>query len=59
MMNLLVESLRDSWFNTALVKSNIENNKVACRKILADEKVNADDKHKARITLHVLDALSV
>lgn len=59
MMNLLVESLRDSWFNTSLVKCNVENNIVACKKILADETVNVDDQYKARITLNVLEALNV
>lgn len=59
MMNaLLVTGLNSSWFNTELLKKDIYNNKVACKKILDSEDVSVDDKHRARITLHVLDALA-
>lgn len=59
MMNaLLVTGLNSSWFNTELLKKDIYNNKIACKKILDSEKVSVDDKHRARITLHVLDALA-
>ena len=59
MMNaLLVTGLNSSWFNTELLKKDIYNNKIACKKILDSENVSVDDKHRARITLHVLDALA-
>lgn len=59
MMNaLLVTGLNSSWFNTELLKKDIYNNKIACKKILDSEDVSVDDKHRARITLHVLDALA-
>lgn len=59
MMNaLLVTGLNNSWFNAELLKKDIYNNKVACKKILDSEEVSVDDKHRARITLHVLDALA-
>lgn len=59
MMNaLLVTGLNSSWFNTELLKKDIYNNKIACKKILDSEEVSVDDKHRARITLHVLDALA-
>lgn len=55
---LLVTGLNSSWFNTELLKKDIYNNKIACKKILDSEEVSVDDKHRARITLHVLDALA-
>lgn len=59
MMNaLLVTGLNSSWFNTELLKKDVYNNKIACKKILDSEEVSVDDKHRARITLHVLDALA-
>lgn len=59
MMNaLLVKGLNSSWFNTELLKKDVYNNKIACKKILDSEDVSVDDKHRARITLHVLDALA-
>lgn len=59
MMNsLLITGLNSSWFNTELLKKDVYNNKVACKKILDSEDVSIDDKHRARITLHVLDALA-
>ena len=59
MMNaLLVKGLNSSWFNTELLKKYVYNNKIACKKILDSEDVSVDDKHRARITLHVLDALA-
>lgn len=58
MNSLLVTGLNSSWFNTELLKKDIYNNKIACKKILESEDVSVDDKHRARITLHVLDALA-
>ena len=59
MMNsLLVTGLNSSWFNTELLKKDVYNNKIACKKILDSEDVSVDDKHRARITLHVLDTLA-
>ena len=58
MNNLLVKGLNNSWFNTELLKKDVYNNKVACKKILDSEDISVDDKHRARITLHVLDALA-
>ena len=59
MMNaLLVTGLNSSWFNTELLKKDVYNNKIACKKILDSEEVSIDDKQRARITLHVLDALA-
>lgn len=59
MMNsLLVRGLNSSWFNTELLKKDVYNNKIACKKILDSNDVSVDDKHRARITLHVLDALA-
>ena len=59
MMNsLLVKGLNNSWFNTELLKKDVYNNKIACKKILDSKDVSVNDKHRARITLHVLDALA-
>ena len=59
MMNkLLVTGLNSSWFNKELLKKDVYNNKVACKKILDSEDVSINDKYRARITLHVLNTLA-
>ena len=55
--SILVRGLYNSWFNSELLKKDVYNNKVACQKILDSSVVSVDDKHRARITLHLLDAL--
>ena len=56
--SILVRGLYSSWFNSDLLKQDVYNNKIACKKILDSNKVSVDDKHRARITLHLLDALA-
>ena len=58
MNKVLIRNLNSSWFNPELLKKDVYNNKIACKKILDSEDASVDDKHRARITLHVLDALA-
>lgn len=57
MNSILVRGLNSSWFNPELLKRDIYNNKIACKKILDSNDTSVDDKYRARITLHVLNAL--
>ena len=57
MNSILVRGLNSSWFNPELLKRDVYNNKIACKKILDSNDTSVDDKYRARITLHVLNAL--